>query len=277
MPAHLTMTPAEMLELASLDALALLDEQDAALFERAFQASSPDQQREIREFQAQMVTDPALLSAEEPTELLRMRVLSHVLREVAHAPKQRRGELAPVAMIASRHGSGVVAGGESRRSPWTTMHRSVAVWQAASFALLAGLVTSLVFYSKAVTEADASLTKIARVEISDRIREALGAPPWAVMDRAEFKKSLNSPTMRETASVFADQTSGLLVVVAYGVPSSALTLKVTDRNGHLVASVPLEREGTLHAGFLRLPTVNASVMAAATFQIVDGAGNVVLS
>lgn len=273
MPAQLNMTTAEMLELASLDALALLDDQDAALFERAFHASSPDTQRQIRELQAQVVTDPSLLSAEEPTDLVRMRVLSHVLREVAKS----RSELAPVALISGRGGRELSDGLSGRRSRWGAPHRSAAVWQAASFALLAGLVTSLVFYSKAVTEADTSLAKTTRVQISDRIREALGAPPWAVMDRAEFKKSLNSPTLTETASVFADETSGLLVVVAYGLPSSALTLKVTDEHGALVASLPLEREGMMHAGFLRLPEVSALAMAAATFQIVDGAGNVVLS
>ena len=52
----------ELLELASLDALGLLDEFDSAHFTRSFHAAPASVQDEIRRLQASIATDAALLS-----------------------------------------------------------------------------------------------------------------------------------------------------------------------------------------------------------------------
>ena len=58
--------------LAVLDALGLLDDVDAAQFDRAFRDSSAALQAELRVIQAAAVVDPAFLATEEPSAELKL-------------------------------------------------------------------------------------------------------------------------------------------------------------------------------------------------------------
>jgi len=255
------MTHEELLELASLDALALLDDQDAALFERAFLAAPAESQRQIRELQASVAADPAFLSDEVPGDALRLRVLTHLTAQV----RRSKAELEPVALVAA----GRVL--PSRRRPLAFL-RSALVWQAASFALFAGLLTSVIFYSKAVDEADLMARNLASFQISARIRAMLGGEPWAVMGRADTKIALSSPDKSSVGCVFIDGGAKMVVVVAYGLPKTAQppVLQVVDGDGNELLAIALKHsaDGVIRAGFDSLGDLTPAMLANCTFTVV---------
>lgn len=84
------MTTHELLEMVSLDALGLLDEQEREEFERAFMAAPPAVQAQIRREQARLARGDGLLPAVEPPPGLRARVIAAV-REAMQAVTARRG------------------------------------------------------------------------------------------------------------------------------------------------------------------------------------------
>jgi hypothetical protein len=69
------MTTRELLEMASLDALGLLDDEEREAFERSYRAASPGVQRQVRREQARLASDESLLPQVEPSAGLRDRVL----------------------------------------------------------------------------------------------------------------------------------------------------------------------------------------------------------
>lgn len=78
------MTTKELIEMSSLDALGLLDEQEREEFERAFRAASPEVKELIRREQGRFADLDRWLPAVEAPETLRGRVLDAV-REAIHA------------------------------------------------------------------------------------------------------------------------------------------------------------------------------------------------
>jgi len=84
------MTTHELLELASLDALGLLDDDERQAFERAFQAASPALQAQIRREQARLARAEALLPDVEAPPSLRARVLAAVREAIQSVGAGRR-------------------------------------------------------------------------------------------------------------------------------------------------------------------------------------------
>ncbi|MFA6046633.1 MAG: hypothetical protein WC718_16735 [Phycisphaerales bacterium] len=101
------MTLKDLLEQAHLDALGMLDEQEAAAFEAAFRAASPAVKAQIREDQARWASQQIMLSDETPSADLRARVVAAIDREVAaraHAELEAESpefELRPSRRVAS--------------------------------------------------------------------------------------------------------------------------------------------------------------------------------
>lgn len=82
------MTLKDLLDLAHLDALGMLDEQEAAAFEAAFRAASPAVKAHLREEQARCAAQQVMLGDETPAPDLRARVIAAVDHEFtarAHA------------------------------------------------------------------------------------------------------------------------------------------------------------------------------------------------
>jgi hypothetical protein len=264
------MTLDELLEHAVLDALALLDEQDVALFERSFHAASPEVQRRVREIQASVSTDPLFLSVEDPDAALRGRTV----RAAAARFERSRMELEPVAFVAE--GRAMLP-----RRRLGVIIRSAAIWQAASFALLAGLVTSTIFYVKAVGEADRMARNLASLQISDTVREAIGSAPWAIMNRAETKVALASSDRGAVGSVFVDEGSKMVIVVAYGLPATGAppVLQIVDDSGTEVMTLELAySEAGLRVGYAKLAgDLTTAALTQCAFAVVDGNGRVLLS
>lgn len=89
------MTLKDLLEHAHLDALGMLDEQEAAAFEATFQAATPAVKAHIREEQARWASQQVLLSNEAPSDDLRSRCLGAVDRAAAQAAHDELAADAP--------------------------------------------------------------------------------------------------------------------------------------------------------------------------------------
>lgn len=81
----------ELIELAQLDALCLLDEGEREAFERAFAAASPAVRRHVRAEQARFAQLDMLLPTDEPPATLRAKVLERIRAVMAEASGPRAG------------------------------------------------------------------------------------------------------------------------------------------------------------------------------------------
>ena len=132
------MSREELLELAALDALGLLDEYEAALYTRSFHHAPAAVQDEIKDLQAAYSADPTFLPDVKPASTVRVRVLGAVRRAI----EQESLELAPLAMIGRKHlRNGAAVGGAMAIA-------SSQFWRAATFVLAGVLVVVLYFSSQ---------------------------------------------------------------------------------------------------------------------------------
>lgn len=92
----------ELLELAALDALGLLDDDERADFERGFQAAPPALQAQIRREQARMARADGLLPEIDPPASLRARVLAVVRDAIQTVGSRRSGSRFIPALLPSR-------------------------------------------------------------------------------------------------------------------------------------------------------------------------------
>ncbi len=150
------MTRQELLELAALDALGLLDRYEAALYTRSFHHASAPLQDEIVRLQAEIVSDESLLPLDEPDGSLRERVL----RKVAEAIEAEASEFAPLATIGRRRRGSNESGGRS------SFGTSGPFWRAAAF-ILAGTVVVLAYFWTDATKEHNELAKLALSSLTD--------------------------------------------------------------------------------------------------------------
>ena len=121
------MTPRQLLELASLDALGLLDDVESAMYTRSFHDAPATVQDEVLRLQGEIANDHLLLPGEEPDPELRERVLKAVADALA-----RDDSLAPLARIGRQREHDRDGG---RRMGRMNLGGSGQLWRAASFAL----------------------------------------------------------------------------------------------------------------------------------------------
>jgi len=141
---------------AMLDAMGMLDEVDAAAFDRAFRDATPSLQAELRELQAAVSSDPAFLSLENELPAgLKARTLARVMTAV----ERQEADFAPIAHIGrtaalAQRGRAKGRGGDAvtdavelagLRADLDSFVRSSYRWRAAAIALTAALVVALVF------------------------------------------------------------------------------------------------------------------------------------
>jgi hypothetical protein len=169
----------ELIEQASLDALGLLDEFEAAHYARSFHAAPASVQEEVRQIQAAVATDTTLLSDEEPPAGLRGRVLG----AVQDAMEAEAAELRPIATIGARRlerqpeqREKALAAVELERLGlrMQSMQRTLLVWRAASVALAASLVAAVLWVTVIASEA-MHVTQLAENKVSaDEAQRFLG-------------------------------------------------------------------------------------------------------
>lgn len=80
----------ELIELAILDAMGLLDEREQASFESAFRTASPSIQAQVRREQTRLSRIEALLPDVTPPAGLRAAVLAAVREQIATAQRREK-------------------------------------------------------------------------------------------------------------------------------------------------------------------------------------------
>jgi len=89
------MTTRELLELASLDAMGLLEDREREGFERAFRAAAPAVQRQVRREQERLTGDTSTLPEVDPPAELRGQVIGRVREAMTAARSEVVGKIVP--------------------------------------------------------------------------------------------------------------------------------------------------------------------------------------
>jgi len=221
---------------AVLDAMGMLDEVEAAAFDREFRNAPASLQAELRAVQAEVAVDPAFRGAGDPPADLKLRTLTRVMSAV----EEQESQLAPIAHIGMVGGmlgqaSGDRAGASGRRSvssidaqelvdqamelavlrsDMDRFVRSSRVWRAASFALMAGLLAALAF-------------NFATQGLAGRIAEA----------------ALGMASHREIYAAMGQETAGTLLQAG----GTRLSTAVRGGGAVLVAMNPATKDSLVYA------------------------------
>ncbi|MHC4609557.1 MAG: hypothetical protein ACYS7M_04340, partial [Planctomycetota bacterium] len=161
------MTQRELLELAALDTLGLLDEFEAAYYTRSYHDAPATVQDEIKRLQAEVAADQRLLPGEEPDPALRERVL----KAVAQAIESDESRLAPLATIGRRRAGG------SRGERGFHLRVSGQFWRAACFVMAGVAVVFALFWFQAQNYVNA-LSEIAYIDDTEGVLEDLMGPTF---------------------------------------------------------------------------------------------------
>lgn len=234
MTAPKPMTRQELIELAALDALGLLDDYEASLYTRSFHHAPAAVQDELIELQAKITTDPILLSNEQPSDDLRERVLDYLNRQIELSAT----ELLPLATI----GPGVAAASSAAaladhdRDVIGRINFSSAGWRVATFVLIGVVAVMGYFYANAIKEHN-TLARLALADNTDaRLEQMLGP---TVRDYIFSQHSMRivfaapeTPTIGRAVLFFHEgEQEGLLVVELPRSDTDAYELTMIDNEG----------------------------------------------
>jgi hypothetical protein len=276
---------AELLQLAELEALALVDADEdpvaSARLERLFDAAPPSVQAEARALQERFATDPLLRSAELPSDSLRLRTIARVV----HASEEESRAAAPIATIGPRQAvrggkqgdrfsfdevRSIIDGISRERDRMQSVRQPY--WRVAAFILLAALSVSLLFNWRYVDVSE----KFARFtvgEVIDAEMRAL-ATDLAGFDfaRAEHRVLVAvSPNATGCGSVYVDAASGRVAVLGLGfAPGETLEIVVRDSDSGLSHS----QRFLAAAGFGKICEMPAELARRGTVEIRDSSGTV---
>ena len=264
------MTRQELLELAALDALGLLDRYEAALYTRSFHYASAPVQDEIVRLQAEIVSDESLLPEEEPDDSLRERVL----RKVAEAIEREASEFAPLATIGRRrrHGPGESDGR-------LAFGASGQFWRAAAF-VMAGAVVVLAYFSTEANRSSNEMARLALMSDTEQLAVVLG-PMGRDFVVGDSQKIALRPEKggKFSGAIYVNETTKLAFVFFDGLPRTTgdeYTLHVVLEDGTTEKLQAFRGSGTF-SGF-RVANLSASLLASiARWEITDLAGAVILT
>lgn len=218
------MTLQELIELAILDAMGLLDDDERELFECAFGAAAPALQAQVRREQTRLSRIEMLLPDVTPPAGLRAIVLQAVRNEMARAESSHSRDLIVPALVPSR---GV--------SP---------LWRAASLGLLAAVlvlaVTMFLFQSqhqRAMEQArtDALVAKMGEEFGPAFVRDILFGP-----DTRRVVFVADTPGFRGQASVFVNpdwKEAKFFCDAIASPPGRTLRVAIVDENDNVVETL----------------------------------------
>lgn len=223
------MTTRELIEMASLDAMGLLDAQEREAFERAFGAASATVQRQVRREQGRLADAEALLPDVEPAFGLRARVI-YAVRDAM------RG-------VAVRDGGDVLA----RLAPaGVALRRNVSpLWRAAciGFAtatvvlMAAGFSLQREWSRAAAASQNGDLAALMTSTLGPDFANALTNPNTTRM--AFVPASLDTTDRIGTAALYFDSETGKAWLICDRMPvaEGAYSLAVLDPNGQVVETI----------------------------------------
>jgi len=273
-------TPAELRELADLDALGLLDEIDSRRFEQALQAATVTDQESIRTRQATLLQRLVGAPVDELPEGLRERVLGAIRTEI----EQMDEALAPIATIGRkrRERSTRTADAMEPLAPAPTINplemvrvrRAAFAWRAASFGLMAGLMAALVFaYSMSqvvkTTEAVAS-QKFNNAALRDALSDNLNE----LTNPSESDKIISPATVSNqrgsiTALLQTHQDKNVVKLAIIGLAKGEYTIKIKEGNSWLPAHTFTVHEENTLVTLEDLPSGAAQRLAVSDWRVVD--------
>ncbi len=269
------MTREQLLELAALDALGLLDEYEAALYNRSFHDAPAAVQDEIQRLQALVANDETLRVDEEPDPSLRARVLA----AVAKAIEREDSKLAPLATIGRRGAAGLDAAG-----PFPA---SSQFWRAAAF-VLAGVGLVMAYFFASSYQKQSELTAAAiwndTVKLAAELEGMVGtrAKDFLLDDSTKIALHATDESKSYRGSLFANNRTGQVLAVVDGLPKTegeGYVLRVVLEDG---TTEEVGRFRSPNGGFgaarLELGDVAPALLAAVSWwQITDLAGTVLLT
>ncbi len=269
-----SITPKELLELASLDALGLLDEFEARIYTRVFYGAPATVQDQVVRLQAEITEDLSLLPGEEPDPMLRERVLKAVAKAVEH----NDAALAPIARI----GRGSAPHVDHAREPRTAMY-----WRAASF-VLAGASLLLAYFLALGYRSSSELAVAALSQEATILAEKLGVRTQDFMTDASIKEPLfwvpvDDREMDEKApppcgALFLNEDKGQIFVLVDGLPKDVeYFLQIQRKDGERPQRIQSFKSlGGLTANLVEGIAVSQLVTAAFKWEIATASGEVLL-
>ncbi len=199
------MTPRELLELASLDAVGLLDTVEEAVFTRSFHDAPATVQDEVLRRQAEIANDLSLLPGDEPDPNLRERVL----KAVAAAVERDEATLAPLARIGRRKSAA------ERETGSRIGHTgSGQFWRAASF-VLAGVSLIMVYFLAVGAQSSRELYLAAINDDIKKLEVLLKPQPAQFLVDGSQKVPLSgiAGAVPFKASLYINDTSGEILIL----------------------------------------------------------------
>ncbi|MSR44888.1 MAG: hypothetical protein EXS15_05985 [Phycisphaerales bacterium] len=278
----------EIIELAQLEALGVLEGVDCSRLERLFRDTTLQVQREVLDLQAAVVTQTLLLPTIEPEGSLRLRVLA----TVAQAVEASDAELAPIATIgrptAGAEVSSMSSDSESSLSSARTSkplavdlrwRRSSMMWRAACVTAIGGLVVSLLFQistsRQSVRISELALQNETSVELSSMI--GLGFREF--LNQQCVVKGLSGATIRDNGSatvILTPTFDAVMVVWIELARDQTLTLRSVDRQSGIATTVGDFKVGS-PVGGARLAVPTGGANANSDWQVVDSRGSMLFS
>jgi len=265
------MSRKELLELASLDALGLLEEYDAALFTRSFHQAPESLQQEILDLQAGVVADASLLPSVEPSRALRGAVVSAVLRTAG-----TQVQLAPLATITpatvqrtnvarESTGGGALAGG--------------GMWRAASFLLIGALLVSIFFNLRFLERIDAISEIVLGVRNDQQFERLVGRDVWMIAGSAGTHRipmlPANGAPTHCIGFVLIDESYSVPHMLVLGLPKHEdFTITIECSDGSVFSKVlhSSSFSGFARAMMIDIPQLDTAQLASAKIEIrtIDG-------
>lgn len=236
----------ELLELATADALGVIDEVDSARLERAFVLATPSLQAEVRVLQDRVCADRMLLSDELPPASLRLKTLARVAGHI-------ETESAPIATI------GPVRASRERPAPQVDrdaivreiLERSALerrptqhVWRAAALFLFAALVVALYFQSQQRAISERLMDLVDRKLVDDAMHSVARATiGFDFATSRELAVVDSSGAVGKLVHAYLDEPSGRICVVGFGLDATGQQVRVAAGASQLalVSSVVEDR------------------------------------
>lgn len=234
MPDGTTISREELLELATADALGVIDSVDSARFERAFSAAAPSLQSEIRLLQDRLCAEQALLSDEQPAASLRLRTLARVAGEIEAAAAAPIATIGPVRQPAARPDQKldreldrdaiireILERSALERRP--TQH----VWRAAALFLFAALVVALYFHTQQRAISERLMDLVDRKLVDDAMHAvARSTNGFDFANARELSVLEASGQPSKLVHAFLDEATGRVCVLGFGVDATGKPVRV---------------------------------------------------
>ncbi|MCB9847854.1 MAG: hypothetical protein H6814_05515 [Phycisphaeraceae bacterium] len=231
----MTLKTHEILELARLDAMGMLDEDERVVFEQAFRHASPALQDQIRREQNRLTDIGDLLPDVDPPQDLRARVILRVREAVSAVAGRNADVIARIEPLA------------------INMRRNVTpLWRAACIGFATATVVLLGFAFNQQSTYDNALQALRNGELAEQISRQLGPQFKDVLfsptaDKVNFVPVADASAAAKSGSavVFIDREKEVALLVCTNLPKvdGQYALVITNDKGEIISTVATFESG----------------------------------